>query len=528
MEFRCDGRAVTDSALAPPNHSAPLGRSLADGPGSLPERGRPLWLGIALAAALIVAETVVVWLLSFVAAHNTLGAVYLFGVLLISSGWETGLAVATTMVSAVVYLAVHLDGDSGWVPDHPVQLVPLAVFVPLGLLANVLAGRARLRAAETRRAADQISELAQRQAALRRVATLVARGESPSDVFTAVADEVANALRVENCVLVRYSDNDTCEPVAAHDNAQLERIPVGAVFPLAGDNVAAMIRDSGSPARMDSHDKAAGPIAAVVRGLGIVSAVGAPIEVDGRLWGAAVIASSGPEPQPPHTEERLADFAELVATAIANAQARDELMASRARIVAAGDEARRRIERNLHDGAQQRLVTLRLRMQSLQASVPAQSELHHQIAELAEEVAAASEELRRLSRGIHPAALSNAGLGPALRALCRRFAMPVELRVDVARRLPKSVEVAVYYVVAEALTNAAKHAHASVVDVAVEADETRVRLKVSDDGIGGADHSGSGLIGLRDRVEALGGRLHVTSPDGEGTTLTAEIPSAAT
>ncbi|OBH05068.1 hypothetical protein A5696_00140 [Mycobacterium sp. E2699] len=192
----------------------------------------------------------------------------------------------------------------------------------------------------------------------------------------------------------------------------------------------------------------------------------------------------------------------------------------------AGDEARRRIERNLHDGAQQRLVTLRLRLQSLQASLPADGRVQLEIAELADEVAAASEELRQLSRGIHPAVLSNAGLGPALRVLSRRFAMPVELRVDVARRLPKSVEVAVYYVVAEALTNAAKHAHPSMVTITVEADDARVRLWVSDDGIGGADPQGSGLIGLRDRVEALGGRLDVTSCHGEGTTLAAEIPCA--
>jgi signal transduction histidine kinase len=265
-----------------------------------------------------------------------------------------------------------------------------------------------------------------------------------------------------------------------------------------------MVRSGGGTERMDSHEGASGPIAAVVREVGIRSAVGAPIEVDGRLWGAAIIASSGPEPQPSHTEARLADFAELVATAVANAQARDELMASRARIVTAGDEARRRIERDLHDGAQQRLVTLRLRLQSLQASVPADSHAHDEIAELAEEVAAASEELRQLSRGIHPAVLSNAGLGPALRVLCRRFAIPVELRVAVENRLPKSVEVAVYYVVAEALTNATKHAGASIVNVAVDAGEQRVRLSVADDGVGG--------------------HLDISSRQREGTTVSAEIP----
>ena len=279
--------------------------------------------------------------------------------------------------------------------------------------------------------------------------------------------------------------------------------------------------------RMDSHEHAAGPIAAAVRNVGIRSAVGAPIDVDGRLWGAAVIASSGPEPHEPHTEARLADFAELVATAIANAQARDELMASRARIVAAGDEARRRIERDLHDGAQQRLVTLTMHVRSLEADLPADSELKYEIAQLAEELAAASEELRQFSHGVHPAVLSHGGRRPALRGLCRRAVIPVKLSVNVERRLPESVEVAAYYVVAEALTNATKHARASLVTVTVDADDLHVRLTVADDGVGGANPRGSGLIGLKDRVEALGGRMDITSRHGEGTALTAEIPCTA-
>jgi K+-sensing histidine kinase KdpD len=254
--------------------------------------------------------------LASVEPHNTSGMVYLLGVLVISAGWDTRLAVVTTFVSAAVYLESHLDADSGWLPASPTELVTLAIFLPIALLANALVGRARFRAAEARLAADQVSQLAQRQAALRRVATLVARGVSPSEVFTAVADEVANALRVENCVLVRYLGDDSCELVAAHDKVQLERLPVGAVFPLGGDNLAAMVFRTGATARMDSHEVAAGPIAEAVRDVGIRSAVGAPIEVDGRLWGAAVIASSGLEPQPRHTEARLADFAELVATAM--------------------------------------------------------------------------------------------------------------------------------------------------------------------------------------------------------------------
>ena len=227
--------------------------------------GRPLWPGIVVAAVLIVSETVLVRVLASVEPHNTFGMVYLLGVLVISAGWGTRLAVVTTFVSAAVYLESHLDADSGWLPASPTELVPIAIFLPIALLANALVGRARLRAAEARLAADQVSELAQRQAALRRVATLVARGVSPSEAFTAVADEVANALRVENCVLVRYLGDDSCELVAAHDNVRLERLPVGAVFPLDGDNLAAMVlrnrRDGqdGQPRGRGRPDRRSGP-----------------------------------------------------------------------------------------------------------------------------------------------------------------------------------------------------------------------------------------------------------------------------
>jgi signal transduction histidine kinase len=485
----------------------------------------PLWVGIVVSAALIVGETLLVRLLERIAPHNTFGAVYLLGVLVISACWGVGLAVTTTLVSAAVYLEVHVAAGNGLLPASPQDLVGLAVFLPIALLANVLVGQVRLRAAEARRTADQVSELAQRQAALRRVATLVARGVPPSQVFAAVADELSNALRVGNAALFRYLDDGSGELLAAHDEAGLKKMPVGARLTLEGDNVAAMVLRSGTTARMNSHDNAAGSAAALIRELGLRSGVGAPIVVDGRLWGAAIIGSSRPEPPAPDTEERLADFAELVATAIANAEARSELMASRARIVTAADEARRRIERDLHDGAQQRLVALGLGLRALQASLPSDSELADRISDIGDGLAAASEELRQVSHGIHPAVLSQGGLGPALRALRRRAAVPVELSVNVQQRLPEPVEVAAYYVVAEALTNAAKHAQATLVTVSVDADDECVRLYVTDDGMGGADpRGGSGLLGLEDRVQALGGHLRITSGDHQGTTLAAQIP----
>jgi signal transduction histidine kinase len=264
----------------------------------------------------------------------------------------------------------------------------------------------------------------------------------------------------------------------------------------------------------------------MVRAVGLHSGVGAPIIVDGRVWGAAIVGSSQRDRLPADTESRLGDFADLVATAIANAETRAQLTASRARIVSAGDEARRRFERDLHDGAQQRLVSLGLKLRDAQAAVPVDLEsVRRQMSEIIDGLVDASKDLQDLSRGIHPAVLSRGGLAPALKTLARRSTVPVALDLGVEGRLPDCVEVAAYYVVAESLTNAAKHARASEVTVEVQTDGDDLRLSICDDGAGGADtRTGSGLIGLQDRVEALGGRLLVSSPVGSGTSLVATIP----
>jgi signal transduction histidine kinase len=250
------------------------------------------------------------------------------------------------------------------------------------------------------------------------------------------------------------------------------------------------------------------------------------VVVGRRVWGAAIVGSSRPEPLPPSTETRVGDFADLVATAIANAATRAELTASRARIVVAADEARRRFERNLHDGAQQRLVSLGLALRTAEASVPVdQGALQAQLAAIVRGMTGVSEDLQEISRGIHPAILSRGGLGPALKTLARRSTVPVVLQLFLARRLPESVEVAAYYFVSEALTNAAKHAQASEVYVDAEADGAYLRISIRDDGVGGADLvKGSGLIGLQDRVEALGGHMEIESPAGSGTSLMVKIP----
>jgi signal transduction histidine kinase len=370
------------------------------------------------------------------------------------------------------------------------------------------------------------SVLAEQQAALRRVATLVARGVEPTEVFSAVAGELAHCLGVHNAGLCRVERDGAATLVAARDESGLAKKLVGQQFSLEGENIVAAVVRTGGAARMDNHDDAAGSTAARIRELGMRSAVGAPIIVAGRLWGAATVSTSGPEPLPADAEARVGDFADLVATAIANAQAQDELNASRARIVTAADDARRRIERDLHDGVQQRLVSLGLHLRAVQAGVPADLvPLKEQISDLAGSVTGISEDLQELSRGIHPAVLSRGGLVPAIKVLARRSAIPVELLIGSHRRLPDPVEVAAYYVVAEALTNAAKHAQASMAEVCVDTEGQDLQLSIRDDGIGGADAAkGSGITGMRDRVEALGGTLSISSHPGTGTALHAAIP----
>jgi signal transduction histidine kinase len=371
--------------------------------------------------------------------------------------------------------------------------------------------------------------LAGQQAALRRVATLVARGVAPTEVFSAVAEELARCLGVDNAGLCRLEPEGTATLVAARDEAGFTNKLVGQQFSLDGESIVAAVMRTGRVARMDNHDDASGPAAERIRELGMRSAVGAPIIVDGRLWGAATVSTSRLEPLPADAEARVCDFADLVGTAIANAHAHAELTASRVRIVAAADDARRRIERDLHDGAQQRLVSLGLELRNVEADVPAHLvPLKGRISELVATVADVSTDLQELSRGIHPAILSRGGLGPAIKVLARRSSIPVELVLATERRLSDPVEVAAYYVVTEALTNAAKHAQASMVEVRTDVEGQNLHLSIRDDGIGGADAArGSGITGLRDRVEALGGTLSISSHPGTGTELHATIPFEA-
>jgi signal transduction histidine kinase len=390
----------------------------------------------------------------------------------------------------------------------------------------------------------QLRRLADSEASLRRVATLAAEGATPEQLLAAVADEAARILAGAPVAVVRYESADSFQVVAAHNDPVFE---VGSRWPVEQSSLAAAVREARAPVRFDDVADTRGIVADAVRAAGLASAIGAPIVVDGEVWGMVRVGlRQRREALPVFTgwytsrmlsssvsseeiESRLASFTELVGTAISRAQARAELIASRARIVEAGDEARRRIERDLHDGTQQRLVALALHLQRLRADVPvAEHATHEGLAQVERELKSVIEEVQDLSRGVHPAQLAVGGLRPALRALARRSPIPVDVSVDVPERPSASVETALYYVVSEALANAIKHSRATSVSVTVVSDSGSVRATVADDGVGGAETgAGSGLTGLSDRVDALAGLFNVVSPRGGGTTISVDLPVPA-
>ena len=372
----------------------------------------------------------------------------------------------------------------------------------------------------------ELRALAGEQAALRRVATLVARGAAPGAVFAALAEEAGNVLPEADVTMVGRYHGDGAVEVAGGWSRTGGEVLASRRPEAGGQDVSALVFATGQAAR--AGGLAGGDAVAVAAGgTGMRSAVGAPISVEGRLWGVMIVASAQEEELPSGTERRLAAFTELVATSIASAEARAELAACRARIVATADETRRRIERDLHDGAQQRLVSLALQLRAAQETVPPElSGLRAELGRVAAGLTGALEELREYARGIHPAILAVGGLAPALKTGARRSPLPVTLDVRLPGRLPERVEVTAYYVVSEALANAARHAGASAVHVGAGAVGDVIWVVVRDNGCGGADPArGSGLAGLKDRVEAIGGTLSMRSRPGEGTTLLAELPA---
>jgi signal transduction histidine kinase len=371
----------------------------------------------------------------------------------------------------------------------------------------------------------ELRGFAEEQGALRRVATLVARAAAPEEVFAAVAAEAGRLLRADATLMSRYDPDAKATVVGAWTSTGGTPAPLGTRLSLGGRDLHTLVFQSGRPARIDDYGEASASAAAadIARKAGVRSGAGVPISVEGRLWGVIGIASG--RELPPDTEARLAGFTELAATAIANAETQAALAASRARLVATTDQARRRIERDLHDGAQQRLVALALRLREAQAALPETGELAQRLDGAVSEVNGVLEELREVARGIHPAILTESGLRPALRALARRSAVPVSLDVQVAGRLPEPVEFAAYHAVSEALANVAKYAQASAAEVEIGVGDGVLRVDVRDDGRGGADVGrGPGLLGLKDRVEAFGGWISLRSEAGAGTVMQITLP----
>ncbi|HEX3804317.1 MAG TPA: GAF domain-containing protein [Solirubrobacteraceae bacterium] len=370
-----------------------------------------------------------------------------------------------------------------------------------------------------------LARLAEEQAALRRIATLVAHGVPPEQVFVAVTEEVERLLPVDLARMGRYEPDDTFTIVAAAGGPTATSRNVSS-FRLDGENVATLVLETGRPARIDNYaDSSSGPPAVAAHEAGICSAVGTPIVVEGRIWGLMVVGSMRASSLPGGIESRLGSFTELVAMAIANAESRAALAASRARIVAAADESRRRIERDLHDGAQQRLVhaVIVLRL-ALRAFSNADANAENLVTEALLHAEQATAELRELAHGILPAALTRGGLRAGVEALLSRVSLPVSVDVT-AERLPTSVEATAYFLISEALTNVVKHAHAARAEITAKVEDGNLVVEVRDDGVGGAHGDDTtGLGGMKDRVSAVDGRLVVESPPGSGTRVRALLP----
>jgi signal transduction histidine kinase len=386
-----------------------------------------------------------------------------------------------------------------------------------GFIVREVAGRRARR--------DELRQLAEEQAALRRLATAVARGVPAAEIFRAVADEVGPLLGADDAAVVRF-ELDRTATVVAGAGGWLDDFERGTRLELDNSLAITEVFRTGRSARAEKRDYStgSGPLVGYLRRVESRSVVASPIVVESHLWGA-MVASKNRQPLPADTEERMAAFTELVGVVIANAESRAELLMSRARVAAAGDEARRRIQRDLHDGAQQRLVnmmiTLKLARQALGDTIGPAVELVEEALAHAER---ANAELRELAHGILPAALSHGGLRAGIDVLVSRVRMPVSVEVT-TERLPAALEAAGYFIVAEALTNVVKHAHANRARITAVVEGGVLWLEVRDDGIGGAANNGSsGLLGLRDRASALNGELRIESPPGEGTVVAAVLP----
>lgn len=374
------------------------------------------------------------------------------------------------------------------------------------------------------RTVQEVDRLVLEQDSLRYVAEKVAASTDPDEVFDIVVREVGILSGVQGAKLLRYETDGTATFFAGWGPLS-GTLPTGTRLPARGTSVTGRIWATGVPSRVDDYPSASGPVAKLLTSAGMKSAVGVPIRVNGQLWGAFAVGSSD-APLPPDTEQHLAKYAGLVSSLIGNLVARQALLDSRVRLVHAADSTRQRIERDLHDGVQQRLIAAKMAASLAADLVRTGEDPREALVALDRRLSDAIEQLRDISRGIHPSILSEGGLEPALRSLARRAGFPVELNIDSDfPRLEPFLEGAAYFMVSEAITNAIKHSRASLITIRVRQDQVGVIIIAQDDGVGGADCAhGSGLTGLIDRLEAVGGSLRISSPIGDGTTLVARLP----
>jgi len=521
-----------------------LGHSLPAG--GIPRLWRTWWLSD-LAGALVVTPALLTWAgagFRF-ARREALEGVALIAVLIALTNLSSQRDVPYVLFPVLIWAALRFgprgaagallatgaitvwDTSSGSGPfvrsSLADSLLATQVFLGVAALTSMI-----LAAVTAERSASETAArgLAREQAALRRIATLLVSESDPVKVFSQVMEEAARALGVASASLVRYESPGLVTVMGGWSATRALLFPVGSQIELGSEGSALVEVYRTGEAHRVTYPAESRMLAGSLRSHGYRSSVAAPVSLAGGLWGALVASSQDETPLPAGSERRLSDFAELVAQALANADVHDKLAASRARIVGAGDAERRRLERNLHDGAQQRLVSLALQLRLTQSALDRRpDDVLGLLVEAQAELSRALDELRELARGIHPAILTDRGLGPALEAIIARASLPVELADLPENRLPEPVEAAVYYVVAETITNIAKHAQAESATVSVRLVDSTAHVVITDDGIGGADAtSGSGLRGLADRIEALNGGLRVESPPGVGTRIEAQIP----
>ena len=487
--------------------------------------------GLVAGAAAIAAVTLAIAALQHLMDPVALTGLYLLAILPVAIGWGFWPAGIAALASYLTFEFFFLQPRQSFAIDDPEAGAALLIALGTAYVVSELARRAHVRAQEAAAHAREAQKaqaaqrrLADEQAALRRVATAVAHALPTEAIFEAVTREVGLLCDADLARMERFEPDRAVTAIAAWARGGRRRPSVGTRLALDGASIAAQVLETGRPARVDSFAGATGPIAREAQALGIRASVGCPITVDGRLWGVIAASTARAEPFPADTEARVGDFTELVATAISNAQARADLIASRQRLLTAGDDARRRVVRDLHDGAQQRfvhaIITLELGLRAFETDDEGGRAL---VAEALDHAKTANRELRELAHGLLPDVLTTRGLAAGVESIADGLHVPVDVSVPDGR-FPAEIEATAYFLVAEALTNVAKHADARHANVAARVEDGSLLIDVSDDGVGGARPDGNGLLGLRDRVVTLGGDLELDSPPGGGTRIAVTLP----